>query len=155
MRRAVSKWLRSNGYPKRVTKWIGFASDEGHRAQAAAQRQDVQWESMEFPLVRLGFTRARQRAQLIEWTGSAPGFSMCVFCPFKSPARWRATPPRDLEVAVAVDEAIRDLDCVGLTDGPAYLSDRLIPVSDLIKGGDPQPMLPGMESYCASGACFL
>lgn len=155
MRRAVSEWLASKDLPKKIVKWVGFAADESGRAQKAIAGQDVDWESMDFPAIRLGVTRAEQRAYLVEKTGRAPKFSMCTLCPKKTPARWFQTEGDDLQVAVSVDEAIRDLDCLGLTDGPAFLSDRLIPVADLVRDGDPQPDLPGFESYCDQGACFL
>ncbi len=155
MRRAVSAWLESRGLPKRVEKWIGFAADESHRVTKTVGQQDVLWETLEFPAIRLGIDRVTQRVQLESWTGRAPRFSMCVLCPKKSPRRWLQTEGKDLETAIAVDEAIRDLDCIGITEGPAYLTDRLIPIADLIRNGDPQPTLPGLESYCDGGACFL
>ena len=155
MRRAVSSWLEVIDKPKLVGRWIGFSADEAHRATKAVSAQDVAWERLRFPAIERGLVRGQLRADLVTWTGRAPRFSMCVFCPFKSPRRWRDTSAADLARAIAVDEAIRDLDCVGLTDGPAYLSDRLIPVADLVRHGDPQPTLPGLESYCDSGACFL
>lgn len=155
MRRAVAAWLSRNSLPKQVVRWIGFGADEVHRAQKALAKQDVQWERLDFPAIRMGRTRAQIRAEVTKWTGSAPNFSMCVFCPFKSPARWLETEPEDLEIAYRVDEAIRDLDHIGLTDGPGYLTDRLIPIRKLIERGDPQPDLPGLESYCDGGACFL
>jgi hypothetical protein len=155
MRRAVSLWLADLGLPKRVEKWIGFATDEAHRATKAIGKQDVDWEHLEFPAINLGMDRARIRADVERWTGRTPKFSMCVFCPFKSPRRWFQTEMADMETALAVDDAIRDLDCIGLTDGPAYLTDRLIPIADLVRNGDPQPDLPGLESYCDGGACFL
>lgn len=155
MRRAISDWLERLGLPKLVEKWIGFAVDEAHRATKAIGKQDVAWEHMEFPAINLGYDRVRQRADLQRWTGRVPAFSMCEECPFKSVARWQQTPPDALERVYAIDAAIRDLDCIGLTDGPAFLTDRLIPIVDLIKRGDPQPNLPGLESYCDEGACFL
>jgi hypothetical protein len=155
MRRAVSAWLAERGLPKRVVKWIGFAADEAARAQKAIGKQDVQWESIDFPAIRLGVDRVSQRADLVRWTGSAPDFSACVMCPKKDPPRWMRTTGADLDTAIMVDEAIRDLDCIGLTDGPAYLTDRLIPIADLVRNGDPQPTLPGLEPYCDGGACFL
>ncbi len=155
MRRAITAWLDRNDLPKSITKWVGYGSDEAGRAQKSLAKQDVAWESLWFPAVYAGVTRAQQRHELVEWTGRAPKFSMCVYCPFKGPDRWLRTEGADLARAVQVDEAIRDLDCVGLTDGPAYLSDRLIPVADLVRNGDPQPNLPGLESYCDGGACFL
>lgn len=155
MRRATSEWLDGLGLPKQVEVWIGFAADEAHRATKAIGKQDVAWEHLEFPAINLGVDRSRQRSDVQRWTGRTPRFSMCSFCPFKSPRRWMQTSEADLQRAIEVDEAIRDLDCVGLTDGPAYLSDRLIPITDLVRKGDPQPDLPGLESYCDQGACFL
>lgn len=155
MRRAVAAWLKSNGLPKKIEKWIGFASDEAHRAQKAIGKQDVRWEILAFPAVIAGIDRVAQRADLERWTGRSPKFSACVLCPKKTPRRWYQTEGADLDKAIAVDEAIRDLDCIGLTEGPAYLSDRLIPVADLVRDGDPQPDLPGLDSGCDAGGCFL
>lgn len=156
MRRAQSEWLAANRLPKKIIKWIGFGADEAHRAQKTHAKQDVLWEILDFPGLRVGAGRARMRAEFEQMAGRPPPlFSMCTLCPFKSPRRWQQTGQSDLRAAVRIDEAIRDLDCVGLTDGPAYLSDRLIPVADLVRRGDPQPELPGLESYCDGGACFL
>jgi hypothetical protein len=139
-----------------VTKWVGFAADEVGRAVKAHGRQDVEWERLDFPGVRLGVKRAQQRVNLKRWTGrEAPRFSMCTICPFKTPERWRDTPAAQLARVYEIDEAIRDMSRVGLTEGDAYLCNRMIPVETLIKKGDPQPELPGMESYCDGGACFL
>lgn len=155
MRRMVSWWLKHIHRDKRVIKWIGFAFDEAHRATKALANQDVQWEQLAFPAVEARVTRIKQREQVKAIMGDVPRFSMCVFCPFKTPARWRATSPADLETAYAVDDAIRNLDEIGLTEGEGFLTDRLIPIRDLIKRGDPTPMLPGFDSYCDGGACFL
>lgn len=155
MRRVITQWLRRNGLPKRCVKWIGYGRDELHRAQKTVAKQDVAWETLDFPAIRYGRTRAQQREDVERWAGSVPRFSMCEICPAKSPARWRATPPEDLPGCYAFDEMLRDADVIGLTDGPAYLSDRLIPVRSLIERGDPQPALPGLEEYCDGGACFL
>lgn len=156
MRRTVARWLKSKGLKKRVEKWIGFAADEAGRAIKSMGKHDLQWEVLRFPAIELGVTRAQQRADLVRWTGRAPKFSMCVCCPKKTPGRWLQTEGADLERAVQIDEAVRDsMYNVGLTDGDAYLCDRLIPVRELIERGDPQPNLPGLESYCDGGACFL
>ncbi len=156
MRRAVSQWLKRSGLPKRVIKWIGFGADEVGRAIKSNSKRDVQWESLEFPAIRLGVPRGRQRIDLERWTGKpAPRFSMCTICPYKSPDRWRQTPDAQLHRVYEIDEAIRDMHRVGLTEGDAYLTDRLIPIERLIKKGDPQPMLPGFDSHCDGGYCFL
>ncbi len=156
IRRTVAAWLAAEGLPKRVTAWIGYSHDEQHRAVKTASRQDVAWEALDFPAIRLGRRREQQRAELERWTGSRPPrFSMCIFCPFKDPGRWQQTSEADLRRAYAVDEAIRDLDRLGITEGDCYLTDRLIPIATLIRKGDPQPSLPGLEAYCDAGRCFL
>lgn len=155
MRRAQSAWLAAEGLPKRVEKWIGFGADEYGRALKSEAKRDVAWETLEFPAMRLGLKRAEQRVQLKEWTGRAPRFSMCTICPWKTPDRWQATPEAQRAAVYEIDEAIRDMSAVGLTDGDAYLCDRLVPVERLIRNGDPQPTLPGLAAYCDGGACFV
>ena len=156
VRRMQSAWLKSIGLPKKITTWIGFAADEQHRANKAIARKDVQWVDLDFPAIRYGAVRAQQRADVTRWAGRAPHFSMCVQCPYKTPNRWRQTDASDLVKAYEVDEAIRHgLENIGV-DGPCYLSDRLIPVEALIRNGDPQPSLPGLDAPgCDGGACFL
>lgn len=154
IRRAVSAWLRSLSAPKRVVAWIGFAADEAHRANKALAKRDVQWETLDFPGIRYGRTRAMQRAELIKWTGRAPKFSMCVFCPHKTPARWAATEGEDRERAVEVDEAIRNLDQIGITDGEAYCCDRLVPVASLSREAPSTEDAQGVDG-CSAGRCFL
>jgi hypothetical protein len=157
LRRAHRRWLRSMGFrhPK-VTVWIGFAADEADRVQKAIATPDVQWETLEFPAFRMGVTRESQRADLIRWTGRAPMFSCCVFCPYKTPARWAATTGADADLAVRVDEAVRNLDELGLTDGPAYLSNRLVPVASLVRRPEiaVRPDEPEPRD-CSGGSCFL
>ncbi len=156
MRRSVSEWLAAERLPKRVIKWVGFSRDEVQRAHKAIGRQDVAWERLDFPLIRLGMVRAQVRADLAAHGVAPPRFSMCVFCPYKSDERWRAMTLTDAAKAIAVDESVRDLDEIGLTDGEAYCSDELVPVEAVLKRGAPRQIpLPGLESYCDGGACFL
>lgn len=154
LRRAVSAWLKSLSAPKRVVTWIGFAADEVHRANKAVAKRDVLWETLDFPAIRYGRTRAMQREELIKWTGRAPKFSMCVFCPHKTPDRWAATEGEDLERAIEVDDAIRNLDQVGITEGEAFCSDRLVPISKLSRVAPTADDLQGVDG-CAGGRCFL
>lgn len=156
IRRMQSEWLRSLGLPKKITCWIGFGTDEQHRANKAVARSDVQWQALDFPAIRLGRGRAAQRADIAKWGRKAPRFSMCRRCPYKSPQRWAQTSEGDLDGVFAYDEAIRHgLEHVAVEE-PVYLTDRLIPVEQLIRRGDPQPNLPGLEAPgCDGGACFL
>lgn len=156
IRRMQSAWLASLKLPKRITCWIGFGNDEQHRANKALARADVQWQSLDFPAIRLGKGRGAQRADLAKWGLKAPRFSMCRKCPFKSPDRWAQTTESDLEGVFDYDDAIRHgLGHTAVIE-PCFITDRLIPVEQLIKKGDPQPSLPGFDpSGCDGGACFL
>ncbi len=156
IRRAQTDWLQRIGLPHRIESWIGFATDEAHRATKAIARNDLQWVTLGFPAIKANRSRGEQRADLVRWNMRAPAFSMCVICPYKDPKRWRQTTGADLAKAIEVDEAIRHgLERVGVHD-PCYLTDRLIPVERLVRDGDPQSTLPGFESPgCESGMCFL
>lgn len=165
LRRAKRRWLRNMGLRPGLVSWIGFAADETSRAQRALAKIGVAWERLDFPAIRLGKTRAQQKADLIAWIGHAPRFSMCVCCPYKTPARWGATRGKDLARAVELDNAIRDLDQVGITDGPGFLSDRLKPLSELQKAHlrgllyeeDPNDFFDVDDADpadCSAGVCF-
>jgi hypothetical protein len=155
MRRAQAAWLKRIGMPKRLIKYVGFGYDEQIRAQRALAKIDVDWERLEFPAIRHQLPREAQRAALIKAVGSAPMFSMCTTCPFKDPKRWKATPENQLNRVYEIDEAVRDLDEIGLTEGQGYLSSQLIPIKRLIRNGELQPTLPGFEGSCDGGSCFL
>lgn len=158
MRRAQTIWLRSIGQPKRVITWIGFGTDEQHRATKSVQKLTVAWVTLDFPAIRLRRNRYEQRADLARWGVAAPPFSMCVFCPLKTDARWHATPESQRVVAIAVDEAIRDCEILGITDGPVFASSQLRPLSAVFAEPPREdrqlelfPDVPG----CDGGHCFL
>jgi hypothetical protein len=160
LRKAQSAWLRSIGAPKKITTWIGFGLDEQHRAVKAAARREIAWETLDFPAIRHRVTRAQQRDDLVRWTGRAPKFSMCTFCPFKSPDRWAETEGADLAQAEAIDAAIRDLSILGIDAGPAFCSDRLVPIGrarELANAPEPQTAFAFAfdDASCDAGRCFL
>ncbi len=156
IRRMQRKWLRSLGYrkPWGVT-WIGFGADEPTRVTKAVAKKKPGWVVLDFPAFRLGMTRAQQKRDLIEWTGRAPMFSCCVYCPHKTNARWGVTEGADADLAIKVDEGLRDMDVDGLTDGPAYLSNRLIPVSQLVRKSEAFAKDEADPAGCDGGACFV
>ena len=155
MRRAQSAWLKEIGQPKRIEKWIGFAKDEVARATKAEAKRDVKWETLNFPVIREGLTRADQEAQLRKWDVKVPRFSMCTICPWKTPSRWAATPEAQRKRVVEVDEAIRDMTNCGITDGDVYLSDQLVPVERLFKKSAPAEESTLSDAGCDGGHCFL
>lgn len=154
MRRAQGEWLASLGLPKRMEKWIGFGHDERRRVKP----NDVAWERLRFPAIELNRTREQMTDDLKRWKTTCPPFSMCVHCPHKNIMRLMETPANNYKTASEYDEAIRDLDTIGLTDGAAYVSQTLVPLKNkerLIQIGRSQPMLPGFEPNCDGGHCFL
>lgn len=155
IRRSQSLWLESIRLPKKISTWIGFGHDEQGRATKTVGKCDVQWARPDFPAIWLGVTRAAQRADFERWGVVAPRFSMCKKCPFKSPQRWMQTSKADQLEAIEYDEKIRHgLENAGVEE-TCFISDRLIPLERLIRKGDPQPTLPGLETYCDAGQCFV
>lgn len=156
LRKAQAHWLALSGLKKRAQTWIGFAADEVHRANKAIARPEVKWATLHFPAIRLRVSREQQRSDVERWTGApAPLFSMCVECPFKNEERWKQTSAVDLPKALEVDEAIRDgMANVGVEE-PCYLSDRLIPVADLLRGRTRADLGKTEVPGCDAGMCFL
>lgn len=159
IRRAQAAWLRSLGLPKRIASWIGFAKDEQGRAVKAVAnnlKRGTKWTVLDFPTIRAGKGRAEQRADLDRWGIKPPLFSMCVECPYADPDRIRHKTPKDLAKCIEIDEVIRHgLEHVAV-ENPAFVTDRLIPIEQLVRRGDPQPSLPGFDPPgCDSGMCFL
>lgn len=152
MRRSITKWLKSIGQRKRVIKWVGFGIDESHRATKAISKLDVAWETLEFPAIMLQRTRDQQRFDIYIMIGSVPDFSMCVFCPFKTWDRWVRTVGNDLQRAINVDINCRNLDEIGLTDGEAFLNNKLVPVTALVRM---KPETVRIDDDCGGGHCFL
>lgn len=155
MRRAQAAWLKEIGQPKRIEKWIGFAKDEVARAVKAEAKRDVKWESLAFPVIKHGLTRADQEAQLKAWGVTVPRFSMCTICPWKTPGRWAATPEAQRARAIEVDVSIRDLSACGITDGEVFLSDTLIPLERLFKRPTTGEEATISDAGCDGGHCFL
>jgi hypothetical protein len=153
IRRAESAWLARLQLPKRIVAWIGYGTDEQHRALKMLKDNDVLWQRPDFPAIRARLVRDQMREQLVRWVGSAPLFSACVECPFNTPLRHHQASEMDRRKAVLVDEAIREgLQHVAVEE-PAFVSDRLIPLADLLRRGDRSAN--GAEPHCNTGRCFL
>lgn len=117
-----------------VEKWIGFAADEGRRAEKTMRSTKQRYIRFRFPLIELGMTKADvsewYRRKMIE----EPPRSLCNFCfayGLKDLKRMHDERPRDWDQAVAVDRAIRH----GLpkVEGEAFVSQTLIPLEELAR----------------------
>lgn len=85
---------------------IGISLDEAHRMKPSK----LAWSRHRWPLIEKDMTRLH----CLEWMQKnnypTPPRSACVFCPYHSDEEWKRVKdsPKDWEVAVKVDEAIRD-----------------------------------------------
>lgn len=100
--------LRSRGQtvsPGCIEQWIGITTDEWHRVKESP-RQYIQ---LRYPLIKLGWSRARV-IQELELRGlSVPPKSSCILCPFHSPVQWREVQscPLNWQRVLEADYAIR------------------------------------------------
>lgn len=157
---AVRDWMDENiGVSKintrlgsnAVRQWIGFSADEVHRIKEPKQ----EYQYFEYPLIEMGMDRPAIRQFYLKHGITTPPRSVCNACFandvefFKEMFENR---PEDWAQAVAVDEEIRDLTCIGITD-ECYVSWTLIPLVKLAELGFPK--IDGeAEQLCHSGYCF-
>lgn len=135
-----------------VRKWIGFAADEVHRIREPEQA----YQYFEYPLVELGWSKADVVSFFKSRGLAVPPRSVCNACFANDVAYFREMyerRPEDWQQAVAVDEIIRDLSCIGVRD-ECYVSWTLIPLVELAAAGFPN--IDGeREELCHSGHCFV
>lgn len=102
---------------QRVPLWVhvqqlfGLSDDEPRRVRRVKKNyQSHRWASPVFPLVELGWTRAKCVAWLKGRVPHEVPRSACVFCPCRSAAEWERLKREDAEGwarAVEVDNALR------------------------------------------------
>lgn len=136
-----------------VTRWIGYTRDEQVRVATTMKHKQPFEGWLRFPGIALQRRRSDIEANTVAWGYELAPWSACVCCPHNDDQRWKATSGEDLETAVACDEAIRDASSIGITDGPAYLSDRLAPIAVVRETERPQLSLPGLTA-CGGGFCI-
>lgn len=149
-----------------VEQWIGFSTDEIHRAN---NRRDVRYAYKRFPLLELGMSRKDCDRFLRERGWGDTAKSACIGCPFHGNAQWRDlrdNHPEEWADAVEFDRAIRKGGARGLPlNSEAFLHRSLVPLElapidritrseyrelqyDLFEDGDPD----GCSPYgCRSG----
>lgn len=157
----IRTWMEQNlGVPKNnsriganaVRKWIGFSADEVHRIKEPEQI----YQFFEYPLVELGWGNKEIAAFYHDWGLEAPPRSVCNACFANDVSYFKAMyaeRPDDWAQAVTIDDAIRDLTCIGVKD-ECFVSWTLIPLRDLAAAGFPD--IDGeKEELCHSGHCFV
>lgn len=149
-----------------VEQWIGFSTDELHRAN---DRREVLYASKRFPLLEIGMSRKDciRYLERVGWGHTVK--SACIGCPFHGNAQWRElrdNHPEEWTDAVEFDHAIRKGGARGLPlNGEAFLHRSRVPLElapidrvtrvewrdrqlDLFEDGDPD----GCSPYgCRSG----
>jgi 3'-phosphoadenosine 5'-phosphosulfate sulfotransferase (PAPS reductase)/FAD synthetase len=104
---------KANGRPGRVPgnrwaeQWVGFSTDEADRAE---RRQDVGYSRSRYPLLELGWDRAKCLRYLARHGFGETVKSSCIGCPYRTSKSWRNmrdTRPEEFADAVAFDAAMR------------------------------------------------
>lgn len=141
---------------KVVCKWIGFSADEWHRIKNPPQK----YVEFGYPLIDKSMTKMDVFDYFFSRGCRIPPRSVCNACYandigyFKRMYEQR---PREFwEEAVAVDEAIRDLRCVGVKD-ECFVSSTLIPLRELAAMNFvlPAKVKEEADTKCHSGHCFV
>jgi hypothetical protein len=162
MRRLLRIYLNGQFGTSLVTKrlppvetWIGFAADELDRANGC--KADRKFVTLRFPLVEMGFTKAKTIGYYLKHGIAEPPPSVCNACFANGLAfleEMYVHRPDDWDEAVRVDEAIRDMRQIGIED-ECFVSETLIPLREMpalnFKKDDIQFF---REHKCNSGVCF-
>jgi len=165
MDHALRNWMHENLGISRVSrrigvdtvrKWIGFSQDEWMRIKEAPQ----QYVYFEYPLIEKRMTKADIAGYYMKHGLKLPPRSVCNACYANDIAHFKKMhderPDEFWGEAVAVDEAIRDLRCVGVTD-ECFVSSTLIPLRELAGNGFilSAAVVEEADSKCHSGHCFV
>ncbi len=157
MDRALRRYIRENKLGLKaasVHKWIGFSANEVHRIKPPSQK----YVAFRYPLVEMGMTNSDVEDYLRSRNLPVPPRSVCSACFANTAgfmARMKRERPDDYEMALAVDDAIRDLTQAGVREEVYVLRD-IIPIRDaveieeLVKYDEVE-----YSDVCESGYCFV
>lgn len=157
VRRILSK---EHGVGNRLTdnmveRWIGFGFDETPRISVP----DQNYQYFRFPLIEMGITREDLNEYYADNDLPKPPRSVCVACFANGTGQYQqqyASGTDDFERAVAIDEAVRDLQHCGI-QRPVYVHRSLVPLRVMpergFKIGTTAEELE--RNTCTSGHCFL
>ena len=114
-------------------QWVGFSTDEVHRANRRKDSDGVRYLTTRYPLLELGMSRTdcERWLRLRGWGSTAK--SACIGCPYHGNRQWRELRdqrPAEWADAVAFDEEIRKGGARGMPlDGEAFLHRSRVPLS--------------------------
>lgn len=113
-------------------QWVGFSTDEIHRANRRKDSQGVQYLTTRYPLLDLEMSRRDCQAYLESKGWGDTVKSACIGCPFHGNRQWRDlrdNHPEEWADAVAFDAAIRKGGSRGLPlNGEAFLHRSRVPL---------------------------
>lgn len=133
-----------------VEKWIGFSADEERRIEPSRQK----YIRFRYPLIEIGMTNADVMRYFDSIGETPPPRSVCNACfahGSATLAEMKHDRPADWEQACRVDDSIRDLSGIGVTE-PAFVSDSCKPLREFDGDGRAED---GDEMACDSGYCFV
>lgn len=112
-------------------QWVGFSTDEVHRANRRKDSDGVRYLTTEYPLLDLGMSRddCERWLRARGWTATK---SACIGCPFHGNRQWRElrdNHPDEWADAVDFDQQIRKGGARGLPlNGEAFLHRSRVPL---------------------------
>lgn len=161
---ACRQWMHENlgvsKHSKRigenvVCKWIGFSQDEWMRIKEDRRK----YMFFEYPLIDRRMTKIDIKAYFLRNGIRMPPRSVCNACYANDVAYFKKMhderPDEFWGEAVAVDDAIRDLSCVGVHD-ECFVSSTLISLRRLAESNFTLYGIPeAIDQACHSGHCFV
>ncbi len=136
-----------------VEKWIGFDADEVARIQPSSQK----YVYFRYPLIELCVTHTMLLRFFAEYKVPEPPRSVCNACFANGVQTFKLMfyeRPADWAQAVAVDDAVRDLSCIGVKD-EVFVSNTLLPLRELARRNFVVDDDGDEDGSCDSGHCFI
>ena len=161
MDKIIREWMHDNlGVSKTsrrigtgtLIKLIGFSNNEWHRIKEACQK----YVQFEYPLIERVMNDEDLTNYFIDNGRQVPPRSVCNACYANDVEYLKAmfeTRPDDWLQAVSIDEEIRDLTQVGVTD-ECYVSSTLLPLR-VMAAMDFENLTDQELIRCHSGHCFV
>lgn len=164
MHRALRAYLHNvfginpkSGRVPPVEAWIGFTADEARRADRnLKQKEAPKFIRRRFPLVELGLDAAKIHGYYMKHGIVKPPRSVCCACFANGLSYYEdmyENRPDDWDKAVAVDEAVRNLEAIGVND-EVFVSSSLVPLKDLPAMNFKHADEDYKEHRCNSGVCY-
>jgi hypothetical protein len=130
--------------------YLGISYDEAHRMKESR----LEWLENYFPLVERKITRNDCIEYFKKHNLPIPPKSGCSVCPFRGKAHLielKEKYPEEFEKVVEFDKFIRNQKYEKNQTGQLFISNKLIPIEDLIQS---QPELDNTDT-CETGYCFF